>query len=283
MNRANKILQSVLFDISKLLQVDQEPQEIFENVLRLTRQIIDFDRSSLYLFDKRTDELEMVASIGGETDLAGLFKFSSGKGLSGWTAKVRRPIILGDIRRNGSYDDGQTIHSFLSVPLMLNEELIGVLNCGKTEANAFDDNDLARLQIIGSQIGGIVEHARATVQLIEKNIELEEVNEDLRKTQQQLIESEKLATVGQMAVRLSHELNNPLTVISGTLDLIQNDVNTSKDFGNDTDIKAQFHMIDTQIERIKGVLQKLLNIKSIQTEKYSSDGTDMLVLDPNYD
>ena len=283
MNKTNKILQSVLFDISKLLQVDQEPQEIFENVLRLTRQIIEFDQSSLYLFDKRTDHLEIVASIGGETDLVGLFHFSRGKGLSGWTAQVKRPIILGDIRRNGFYNDGETIHSFLSVPLMLNEELIGVLNCGKTEANAFDDNDLARLQIIGSQIGGIVEHARATIQLMEKNIELEEVNEELRETQKQLIETEKLATVGQMAVRLSHELNNPLTVIAGTLELIQHDVNSSKEFGDNTDIKKQFHVIDTQIERIGGVLEKLLSIKSIQTEKYSSDGTDMLVLDPNYD
>lgn len=283
MTPVNKILQSVLFDISELLQVDQEPGTIFQNVLELTREVIQFDRSSLYLFDSRSGKLEMVASIGGEIDLAGLFNFSRGKGLSGWTAQVKRPIILGDIRRNGSYNDGKTIHSFLSVPLMLNEELIGVLNCGQTETNAFDDNDLARLQIIGSQIGGIVEHARATIQLMEKNIELEEVNAELRETQQQLIESEKLATVGQMAVRLSHELNNPLTVIAGTLELIRKDLNSSKEFGDNADIKEQFHVIDTQIARIGGVLEKLLSIKSIQTEKYSSDGTDMLVLHPNYE
>ncbi|MCF7802866.1 MAG: GAF domain-containing protein [Candidatus Marinimicrobia bacterium] len=282
MKETQQVLQSVLFDISKLLQIDQEPGEVFENVLRLTRQVIPFERSTLYLWDSRTEQLEQVASIGEEIELAQLFKFTRGSGMSAWTAHVKRPIILGDIRRNGTYD-GETIHSFLSVPLMLNDSLIGVLNCGHPETNAFDDNDLARLQIVGSQIAGIVEHARSTIQLMEKNIELEQLNTELQETQSQLISSEKLATVGQMAVRLSHEVNNPLTIISGTLELLMGDIESSKDFTGNVDIKGQFKVIETQIKRIGDVLDKLVQLKSVQIEQYSSDGTNMLVLDPTHE
>lgn len=282
MDKTQKVFQSVLFNISKLLQVNQDPEEVFTNVLKLTRQIIPFDRSTLFLYDSRTDRLEMITTLGGPINLAELFSFGKGQGLSGWTAKAKRPIILGNLYPNEPDSEEEIIHSFLSVPLLLNDSLVGVLNCGHFDREAYKDSDLINLQIIASQIAGIIEHARATIEVMEKNIELERVNKELQKAQDKLIESEKLATVGQMAVRLSHEINNPLTIINGTLRLIEEEFEEIKSGDDRTDIKGQFQVIDEQVTRIESVVKRLFNIKRVMTESYSADAR-MLILDSPQD
>src|SRR5581483_8174137 len=47
--------------------------------------------------------------------------------------------------------------------------------------------------------------------------------EELRQAQRQLLQSEKLATIGQMASAIVHELNTPLTYITGCVELMQAD------------------------------------------------------------
>lgn len=282
MNELNEVLQSVLFDITKLLQVDQNPEEVFTNVLKLTRQVIPYEKSSLYLYDSRTEKLELVTHVGGEIDLLSVFNFKMGKGLSGWTAQIKRPINLGNIRSSKKPDEGE-IHSFLSVPLLVKEKLVGVLNCGHSQPNAFEENDLVKLQIIGGQIAGIIENVKSTVRLMQKNIELEEVNQELRETQDKLVRSEKLALIGQMAVKLSHEINNPLAIITGNLHLLENDFDEIKELHDQSDIKERFKIINLQVQRIVAVLNKLLSLKEMDIEEYTSDGVNMLRIEQNYD
>lgn len=279
MNKTQQVLQSVLFDISKLLQINQQPEEIFENILHLTRQIIPFERSSLFLHDSRTEQLELVANIGGAINLLDVFHFQKGQGLSGWTAHIQRPVILGNLNKSKPENE-PAIRSFMSVPLLLDNDLIGVLNCGHDARGKYKNNDLMKLQIIGSQIAGIVEHVHSTIRLMEKNIELEHMNTELQETQEKLIESEKLATLGQTAVRISHEVNTPLTIIEGRLSLLKSTLQSTQDSAFATDIKEQFNVITSQLEKIGEVVQKLTGLKTIQLEDYSADGTKMIRLDP---
>jgi len=284
MSQVNQILQSVLFDISQLLQVNQKPEQIFENVLKVTQQIIPFEWSTLYLFDNRSEQLEPVTNVGGEINLIGFLNFKLGSGISGWTAQIKRPINLGNV--NGPETaDKKIIRSFLSVPLLINERLVGVLNCGHSNKNAFEKSDLVKLQIIGSQIAGIIDNISSTIELMSKNIELEEMNDRLQETQEKLIETEKLAAIGQMAVRVSHEVNNPLAIIKGNLHLLKKDVEelTFDDEEKTKSIQENFDIIDSQITRIVDVIKKLIYLKQMKTEEYSADGVEMISLDSDYE
>jgi signal transduction histidine kinase len=68
-----------------------------------------------------------------------------------------------------------------------------------------------------------MEAARLYAEAIQRNKELAETNERLRTTQMQLIQSEKLAAIGQLTAGIVHDVKNPLTVIKGVAELMLSD------------------------------------------------------------
>jgi CheY-like chemotaxis protein len=80
----------------------------------------------------------------------------------------------------------------------------------KREANA--------LAIIGHQIGVAVENAQLYEASEQRAIKLQAAYEQLEKTQEELVKAERLAAMGQIAVTVSHEINNPLTVVLGNIE-----------------------------------------------------------------
>ncbi|HET6898193.1 MAG TPA: ATP-binding protein [Vicinamibacteria bacterium] len=75
--------------------------------------------------------------------------------------------------------------------------------------------------------------------------------EELRSAQKQLLQSEKLATIGQMAAGIAHELNTPLTYIMGNLELLESQAATPAQ-------KEMISSIAVGAERITGLAQRLL-------------------------
>jgi signal transduction histidine kinase len=74
---------------------------------------------------------------------------------------------------------------------------------------------------------------------------------ELREAQSRLLQSEKLATIGQMAAGIAHELNTPLTYIMGNVELLQGQALTAPQ-------SKMLTSIDHGAERIKGLVQSLL-------------------------
>ncbi|MFN4166634.1 MAG: sensor histidine kinase, partial [Ferrovibrio sp.] len=75
----------------------------------------------------------------------------------------------------------------------------------------------------------------------------------LRQAQQQLIRSERLATIGQLSAGLAHEINNPIAVIQGNLDLVRETLGPAA-----TPVQAELALIDAQVERIRLIVTRLL-------------------------
>lgn len=87
----------------------------------------------------------------------------------------------------------------------------------------------------------------------ERTQELEESNASLRLAQQQLVKSEKLAAIGQLTASIAHEINNPIAVIQGNLDLIR------ETLGEQTaPVRAEMKLLDEQVERMRLIVTQLL-------------------------
>lgn len=87
----------------------------------------------------------------------------------------------------------------------------------------------------------------------ERTKELKEANQRLEATTQQLIVSEKLAAIGEITAGIAHEINNPITVIQGNLDVIRESLN-----GQASDTEMEFRLIDDQVHNIHMIVTKLL-------------------------
>jgi len=87
----------------------------------------------------------------------------------------------------------------------------------------------------------------------ERTRELAQSNASLRQAQQQLVKSEKLAAIGQLTASVAHEINNPIAVIQGNLDLMRETLGEHAG-----PVRAELKLLDEQVERMRLIVTQLL-------------------------
>ena len=87
----------------------------------------------------------------------------------------------------------------------------------------------------------------------ERTAELEEVNRQLETATKQLVMSEKLAAIGEITAGVAHEMNNPIAVIQGNLEVLRSLMGEKAKEG-----ETEFRLIDEQTERMNQIVGKLL-------------------------
>ena len=103
------------------------------------------------------------------------------------------------------------------------------------------------------------------------NVRLEESLTHLQQAQQQLIRSGKLAALGSLVAGVAHEINNPINIISGNLELLEMDPETRKRFSTEIEI------ITYQADRIKKIIGNMLGFSRFrQTPLQELDINDLI-------
>jgi two-component system NtrC family sensor kinase len=87
----------------------------------------------------------------------------------------------------------------------------------------------------------------------ERTRELAASNQSLQQAQQQLVKSEKLAAIGQLTASIAHEINNPIAVIQGNLDLMRETLGVHA-----APVAAEIQLLDEQVERMRLIVTQLL-------------------------
>jgi PAS domain S-box-containing protein len=213
-NRELVVLNSIAETLSYTLDLGESVHRTLCQMLEL----FELDAASLYLFEKDDVSVRRVAAVGHRSEYAkisplvklpeGLIQqlrathatFLSVQGLP-------LPPIAREIQRR------EGIESAYVVMLWAKEKIIGGLVVATRKAREFSVADISLLTAVGSQVASAVDHSR----LYE---ETRQAYENLRRTQEQLVHSEKLAAVGQLISGVAHELNNPLTAILGYSQLL---------------------------------------------------------------
>lgn len=102
----------------------------------------------------------------------------------------------------------------------------------------------------------------------ERTRDLQEANRQLELTTEQLVMSEKLAAVGEITASVAHEINNPIAVIQGNLEVARAMLAEEAD-----KVHTEFSLIDDQVYRISAIVSKLLQFA--KPEEYS-DASNIL-------
>ena len=162
-NYAAKI--SSLGEISALAASELNWEDMLSTITSKTRKLLEADACSIYTFDQVHRELALSATDGlNDNDVRNGMKM--GEGITGYVAQNRSAVIIDDIEDDpkwGSVHGNERLplyHSVLSVPLMAQDRLIGVIEAGNFQPKEWSQTDFDVILTIAVHIAGIIEKSK---------------------------------------------------------------------------------------------------------------------------
>ncbi|MCP3458972.1 ATP-binding protein [Bradyrhizobium sp. CCGUVB23] len=130
-----------------------------------------------------------------------------------------KPVHVPDIREDSEYNFGQApviglYRAVLAVPLMRDKAVEGVLLLGRPDPGPFSQRQMDLVQTFADQAVIAIENVRLFEQVQERTKELSQSLDELRTAQDRLIQTEKLASLGQLTAGIAHEIKNPLNFVN---------------------------------------------------------------------
>src|SRR5919204_2813055 len=156
---------SFLHEIARLASSARDWDEMLRIVIDRTTDAMHAEVSSLYLLERSDGVLRLVATNGLNRGGIGRATLRLGEGIVGWVANARIPLAARDVRTEPRWKwvpevDEKRFVSMLPVPVVIRDEVIGVMNVQTVEPHDFGREEIDFLQTIANQVAGIIEKGR---------------------------------------------------------------------------------------------------------------------------
>lgn len=231
------------------LSTDLDLDVLLKRVVNRVKELVNARGAEIGLVNEDESLVKVIVSENPWQDYTG-YTFPLMSGVAGRVAAIGEPLLVSDYNAwsgKGKDDFKAPFTTVAGVPLILSDETIGTLTVQDDRPDrSFSKSDIKVLELVAPQITVFIRNARLYQELGERM-------ESQLLAEKRLIRSARLAAVGEMAAGVAHELNNPLTTVTGFTELILEEV--PEDFPHREDLE----MVLNEARRARGVVRRLLD------------------------
>jgi GAF domain-containing protein len=246
----------VLYQVSRSISATLDPDAVLSAAVREIVVRFPYSLASILIMDSAHGELEQRAAAGLSSHLIPVgYRHPINTGLIGHVARTGQTYVSNNVDTDPYFTrtyEAET-GAELVVPLKREGRVIGVLNLEKPSGGRFLESEIMAMETLAGQVAAALENAYLYARTSQTVKELSDSLEQLKQTQVQLVQSAKLAAVGQLAAGVAHEINNPLTTISGFSELLLGELPEDSPLHND------LTMIRRESQRARDVVRRLLD------------------------
>ena len=218
-----------LYRLGQDAALNENTSFIYQQIL--THIVDGFEAKSGSLVLRGNKEGDLLTIIAGIDLPAGVIgsQVAIGEGVLGWVAKEGRPLLLnGDISNDPRFqlrrrEGGKPVtNSAICWPLKIDERIIGALSANRPGNMAmFTEADVERGAALLDMVSLVLANMQLHIDQKQRFEELRQMNQKLEEAHNQLLQSEKMASIGQLAAGVAHEINNPIGYVYSNLGTLE--------------------------------------------------------------
>ncbi|MCJ8272473.1 MAG: HAMP domain-containing histidine kinase, partial [Psychrosphaera sp.] len=183
------------------------------------------------------------------------------------------PVIFADFLQDYHHHFGyipipqskvsKQIHSLMYWPLMVAGQIVGVISVQSYRKNAYNENQQEMIHTLASTTAIALDNANAYREAETQKLAVEQKNREILATQQQLVQVEKMMSLGILTAGVAHEINNPSNFVRNSVKSLTAELTDFRHFlfelaGKD----AEEVVLESFRERFKPMYEHLKTIES---------------------
>jgi len=242
-----------------------DTHEVAEITSDLLARYFAYELAAVFIADERGDLT--IGGFGGASQnvvkrAMKSFEYPLIGGITGHVFETGEGLVVNDVLEDSRYRSikGWQAGSEMCVPIREGTRILGIIDVESSSRNAFTHNDFMALESLAGILASVISSADQYQRLQDTILQLRSTQMELRarmdaqrSAENRLVQAAKLAAVGEMAAGIAHELNNPLTSVTGFAEL------ALEGTARESETYQDLEMVRREALRARDVVRRLLD------------------------